>query len=298
MSTSQSAPAGAGVTAAEVAVPPVVKPMREMRGGHAGITWAGLEEVWQFRQVFSALVVREVKVRYKQTAIGVGWAFLQPIVAAAIFALFLGHISKVASEGAPYLLFALAGMVIWTYFSGTLGNAAQSLIVNQMLLRKIYFPREILPLYAVVAGIIDLLPGLLVLIVVAFLYGYEPTTAWLLLPIPVMLVIAATVGIGMALSAINVFYRDVRYALPFLLQLMLFASAVVFSLSAIPSPWRTPYAILNPIAESIDGVRQIVLHGNVPDLGVMGAAFAWTAVLAISAYWLFKRLEPSFSDRV
>jgi lipopolysaccharide transport system permease protein len=284
------------LTAPDVAVP--AKPLREIRGGSARVSWAGIAELWLFRQVLYALVAREIKVKYKQTVIGVGWAFVQPVIAALIFALFLGHLSHVASEGVPYLLFALAGMVVWNYFSSTLNLAAQSLVVNQPLLRKIYFPREILPLYAIIAGVVDLLPGLAVLLVVAFAYGVAPTLAWLLLPLPLLLVVVATAGAGIALSAINVFYRDVRYALPFVLQIALFASPVVYSLSALPDTWRTIYAIFNPVAASIDALRRIVIHGRAPDFAITFGALAWGMLVVLVAYSLFKKLEYSFSDRV
>jgi lipopolysaccharide transport system permease protein len=274
------------------------KRVLEVTGGRGRVSLAGLHELWEFRHVFGGFVAREIKVRYKQTAIGVGWAFLQPIVAAGIFSLFLGRLAHVQSEGSPYLLFALAGTVCWTYFSGALNLAAQSIVNNQMLVRKIYFPREILPFYSVVASMVDLLPGILVLIVVAFFYDVTPTLAWLLIPLPLLIAILAAAGVGIIFSAVNVYYRDVRYALPFLLQIALFATPVVYSLQAVREPWRTIYGILNPMAASIDGLRHIVLHGQAPDWTLTLGALAWSLVVLLFGYTLFKRLERSFADRL
>lgn len=274
------------------------KPLLEVSGGPGGVSRESLRELWIFREVLFAFLVRQVKVKYKQAAVGIGWAVIQPIAAAALFALFLGHIAGIASDGAPYLLFALAGMVAWTYFSGAAGNAMESLITDQALLRKVYFPREVLPLAAVGAGLVDLLPGLATLVVVAGVYGIAPSVVWLALPLPVIVLVVAATAFGLGLSGLNVYYRDVRYALPFVLQLGLFASPVVYPLSAVPGAWRTVYAILNPVAAAIDALRRIVIHQTWPDFAVTFAALGWALLLALGAYVLFKRLERGFSDRV
>ena len=288
---------GAG-TAFSAVPEPAAKRLVEITSDGPALSRAALRELWEFKDVFAAFVAREVKVRYKQTAIGIGWAFLQPVIAASVFALFLGHLAHVQSEDSPYLLFALAGTIVWNYFSSALNLAAQSLVMNQTLLRKIFFPREILPLYAVVASIVDLLPGLLVLIVVALVYGVTPVLAWLLLPLPLLIAVAAATGLGILLSAINVYYRDVRYALPFILQVGLFATPVVYSLSAVPEPWRTVYAVLNPISTAIDSTRRIVIHGEAPNWPLALGALSWSILVAIVGYAIFKRLERSFADRV
>jgi lipopolysaccharide transport system permease protein len=239
-----------------------------------------------------------VKVKYKQAAVGIGWAVIQPVLAAALFALFLGKLSKVGSEGAPYLLFALAGMAAWTYFSGAAGSAMESLITDQALLRKVYFPREVLPLACVGAALVDFLPALGTLIVGALLYGIAPALSWLVLPLPVLLLALSAAAFGLGLSGLNVYYRDVRYALPFVLQLGLFASPVVYPLSAVPGTWRTVYAILNPVAAAIDALRRIVIHQTWPDFAITFAALGWVFILLGAGYVLFKRLERGFSDRV
>jgi lipopolysaccharide transport system permease protein len=274
------------------------KPILEVTGGPGRVTRDSFRELWLYREVLGAFVVRLVKVKYKQAAIGVGWVVIQPVLAAALFALFIGRLSGVSSEGAPYLLFALAGTAGWSFFSSGFTSASESLIRDQGLLRKVFFPREILPLAAVVASIVDLLPALATVAVGAALYGRVPTAAYVALPLPVLVLFIAAVGMGFILSSLNVYYRDVRLVLPFVIQIALFASPVVYSLQVVPSGWRTPYAILNPVAAGIDGLRRIFVHGTWPDLGITFGALAWSSVVAVLGYWLFKRLERGFSDRV
>jgi homopolymeric O-antigen transport system permease protein len=272
-------------------------PVLEVVGGPGRLSAESLRELWHFREVLWAFVVRQVKVRYKQAAIGIGWAVLQPVIAAFLFALFLGRYSKVPSGGAPYLLFALGGMVAWSYFSTAAGAASESLVTNQALLRKVYFPREVLPFAGALAGLLDLLLGFVVLVVVTFAYGIGPAVEWVAVPLPLLLLLLAAAAFGTALSAINVYYRDVRYALPFVLQLGLFVSPVAYPLSVVPEAWRTPYAILNPVAAAIDSLRRVVIHGSWPDFPVLLAALGWSAVLLLGAYAFFKRLERGFADR-
>jgi lipopolysaccharide transport system permease protein len=274
------------------------KPLLEVAGGPGGVSRESLKELWLYREVLYAFAARQVKVKYKQAAVGVGWVVIQPVAAAAIFALFLGRLSDVASEGAPYFLFALAGMAAWTYFSGAAAIAMDSLVTDQALLRKVYFPREVLPLAAVGAGLVDFLPALGTLLVAALLYGYLPAVSWIALPLPVVVLAVTAAAFGLSISGLNVYYRDVRYTLPFVLQLGLFATPVVYSLSAIPEQWQDAYAILNPIAAAIDALREIVIHRSWPDFPVTFAALGWALVLTFGGYFLFKRLERSFSDRV
>jgi homopolymeric O-antigen transport system permease protein len=281
--------------AASGAVP---APVLTITGGRGRLTVDSLRELWHFREVLWAFTVRTVKVKYKQAAVGVGWAVIQPALAAAIFALFFGRLNHLTSEGVPYLVFALAGMVCWTYFSGSASTAMSSLVDNSVLLRKIYFPREVLPLSAVLAGLADFLPGLATLIVAAALYGMAPTVAWLALPVPLVILALAAGALGVGVAGVNVYYRDVRYALPFVLQVGLFLTPVVYSLSTIPERWRTAYAILNPVAAAIDAIRRIVLHGTWPQLWTTVGAIGWSLLVLAAAYALFKRMERGFADRV
>ncbi len=274
------------------------KPSIEVRGGRGRLGSAAFVELWLFRGVLAAFAVRYVKIKYKQAAIGLGWAVLQPIAAAAIFAVFLGHLANVGSEGAPYFVFSLAGMAAWTYFSNASTAGSESLVYHEALLRKVYFPREILPLAAVTAGLLDLVPSLATLGIAAAVFGRYPSLTWIVLPLPVLLLVMSAVAASLALSALNVFYRDVRYALPFVLQLALFATPVVYSLGSVPGHWRSVYAVLDPVAAVIDSLRRIVIHSAWPSFGILGLAFLWTAFLGVSAYAVFKWLERDFADRV
>jgi lipopolysaccharide transport system permease protein len=270
----------------------------DIAGGPGGISIGGLRELWEFREVLGAFVVRHVKVKYKQAAIGLGWAIVQPGASALLFTIFLGRLAHVPSEGAPYLLFALAGMVVWTFFAGATSGAMESLIGDQQLVRKVFFPREILPLASVLAALVDFVPGLAVLAVAAALNGLFPDVTWLALPVPLLLILVSAGGVGIGLCSLNVYYRDVRYALPFVLQIGLFASPVVYPLSLVPAHWRTLYAIANPVAAAIDGLRRIVIHHAWPDWPVSLGAMLWATILLLLGYALFKRLERGFADRV
>jgi lipopolysaccharide transport system permease protein len=270
----------------------------EIHGGHGSASIASLRELRRFRDVLGAFVLRHVKVKYKQAALGVGWAVVQPVASALLFAVFLGHYAHIGSEGVSYVVFALAGTVAWSYFSSAAGQSMESLVADQTLLRKVYFPREILPLAAVIAALVDFLPALATVLVAAAIAGIGPSLAWLALPLPLLLLALTALGLGFALSAVNVYYRDVRYVLPFLLQLGLFASPVVFSLSVVPEPWRTVYAALNPVAAAIDGLRRTIIHQTWPDMTQTLLALGWATLLVGGGYWLFKRLERGFSDRI
>jgi lipopolysaccharide transport system permease protein len=274
------------------------KPILDVEGGPGRLSREALRELWVFREVLWAFALRQVKVKYKQAAIGVGWAIVQPVAAAALFALFLGRFANVGSEGLPYVLFALSGTVIWTYFSGSASSASESLVTDSALLRKVFFPREVLPLSAILAGLVDFVPAFLTLVVASLLYGFFPTVSWFALPLVIVVPILAAVAFGLSLSGLNVYYRDVRYVLPFLLQLGLFASPVVYSVDGIPASWRGVYEVLNPLAAAIDGMRRIMLHGEWPEFGITFAALGWCVLLVAGGYALFKRLERGFTDRI
>lgn len=274
------------------------KPVMEFRGGPGRVSGESFRELWAFREVLWAFLLREAKVKYKQAVVGIGWAVLQPVLSAALFAVFLGRLAGVPSEGAPYLVFALTGMVAWTFFSGAAGAAIESLVANQTMLRKIYFPREVLPVAAVGAAMVDFIPGLAVLLVVAALFGITPGPAWLALPLPIGLLTFSAVALGLGLSALNVYYRDVRYVVPFALQLGLFATPVVYPLTLVPEGWRIAYAVGNPVAAAVEALRAIVLRGAWPDPAITAGAFGWATTLLAIGYLLFKRLERGFADRL
>ncbi len=275
------------------------RPVVEISPEGRPLSISHLRELWNFREVLWAFAVRAVKVKYKQAAIGVGWALVQPVLAALLFALVFGRIAKLPTGGdTPYLLFVLAGMTCWTYVNTALTTSAESLVTDQVLLRKVYFPREVIPLGSIGAALVDFGPALVVLVAVAALFGEWPALAWITLPVLVLTLIAAAAALGLILSALNVYYRDVRYAVPFLLQLGLFGSAVVYPLSLIDEPWETIYGIANPVAGAIDGVRRAVTEAEWPDPLITAGALAWAIALLVVAYAMFKRLERSFGDRV
>ena len=272
-------------------------PEIEIVGGPGRLTRDSLRELWLFREVLLAFAVRTIKVTYKQAAIGIGWALIRPLLAALLFTVFLHKVAKVGGEK-PYFLFALAGTSAWTYFNGAASSAMESLVGNSPILRKVYFPREVLPLAAVVAALVDLAIQLGILVIAAILYGRYPNVTWLAVPLPLLLLVLAAAALGIAVSGLNVYYRDVRYALPFVLQLGLFASPVVYPLSKVPDGWRTPYSIFNPIAAAIDSIRRPLLHHAWPQWEILAGATGWTLLLFVLGYILFKRLERDFADRV
>jgi lipopolysaccharide transport system permease protein len=273
-------------------------PVFEIRGGPGGLSRDSIVELWAFREVLWAFIVQQIKVKYKQAAVGIGWAVVQPVLSASLFTIFIGRLARVPSEGVPYLLFALAGMAGWTFFSTASSSAMESLVANQAVLRKVYFPREILPFAAVCAALLDAAVAIATLAVAAAFLGSFPGPTWLALPVPILLLVMSATGIGLGVAAVNVYYRDVRYALPFILQLGLIASPVIYPPSIVPMPWRTAYEILNPVAAAIDGIRATVVHRAWPNWGITFGALLWSGILVLFAYWLFKRFERSFADRV
>lgn len=270
----------------------------EIRADAPILTRRTLIDLWDVREVLVAFVVRQVRVRYKQAVVGVGWAIFQPVFTTVIFAVALGRLAHLSSEHVPYFVFALCGMVIWSFFSSAVSAAAESLIAEQSILRKVYFPREVLPLSALGSSLVDLVPSLLILLLAVILAGFPPSIHWLALVFPLAVAIVAAAAFGFLLSATNAFYRDVRYLLPFFIQVGLFASPVVYSLGLVPAQWRSFYAVVNPLAAAVDGVRRVLLHGAWPDPGITAGALAWSLFLLALAYALFKRLDGSIADRL
>jgi lipopolysaccharide transport system permease protein len=273
-------------------------PLLTISSGRGGISRAGLRELWTFRQVLSAFVTRRIKVRYKQAAFGLAWVVLQPLAIAAIFALFLGRIARFPSDGAPYFLFVFTGLTLWTYFAQTLSGAADCLVSEAGMLRKVYFPREIPPLSVVIAALVDLAIGFLILFGAVQLFGRTPNIYWLFLPIPAAIVVVTATAFGLILAGLNVYYRDIILGLPFVIQTGLFASPVIYSTSLIPGAIRPFYEVFNPIAAGIQALRDITLGAHQPDFVILGLALAWALVLVVVAYAAFKMIERRFADVV
>lgn len=254
-------------------------------------------EVWEYRELLYFLVWRDVKVRYKQTAIGIAWVLLQPLLTMAVFTLFFGRLAKLPSLGLPYPIFYFAALVPWTYFSSALQNATNVVVENQRVITKVYFPRLILPLSAVLSGLVDFAIGFAVLVAMTLGYHMHPGVAMLWLPLMILLAIATALGVGLWLSALNALYRDVRYIMPFLIQFWMFASPVAYPSTLVPERWRWLYG-LNPMAGVIDGFRWALTgHGQAPGPLLLASATAVLAVL-LGGLFFFQRMEGTVADRV
>ena len=260
--------------------------------------WGGLRfrELWSYRELFYFLTWRDIKVRYKQTALGAAWAVLQPVATMIVFSLFFGDLANVPSGDAAYPLFAFAALVPWTFFATSVGLASNSLVQYEELVSKVYFPRLIMPVAAVLACLLDFAIAFVVLIGMVFAYGETPSVAVVTIPLFTLLAVVTAVAVSLWLSALNVVYRDVRYTVPFLVQLWLFISPVAYASDLVPEPWRTVYGI-NPMAGVIDGFRWALTDGPAP--GPMLAVSVVVAILLLFGGLIyFRRMERSFADVV
>jgi lipopolysaccharide transport system permease protein len=255
------------------------------------------KELWRYRDLAGQIALRDITVRYRQTALGGAWAVLQPLGFMVVFSLIFGNAAGISSNGLPYPLFSLAALVPWTFFATAILLGSDSLVANSALVSKIYFPRIFMPMGVIVAGFVDLAISLVILLIIVFAWGYEPSPAILTLPLLIAIAAATALGITAFLSAINVRYRDVRYVVPFAIQMGLFASPVVYASSELAEPWQTISAI-NPMVGVVEGFRWATLGtGNAPwDLIGISAAAAVVILLAGLAY--FDRVERAFADYV
>lgn len=255
-----------------------------------------LRELVAYRGLLWIFTVREVKVRYNQTLLGAAWAIAQPLSLTAAFALFFGSFARVPSDGAPYPLFYYAALLPWTFFTTCLAFGVPSLVTNTLLLTRVYFPREILPIAAVFSAGVDLAAASLVYGLLMLYYGLAPTSAWAFL-FPVLVIqVLFVVGVTLILSAVNVSYRDVRYALPLVTQIWLYATPVIYPLSVVPAHLRDLYLTINPMAAITEAYRHILIAGQAPSLRMMGAPALSALVLTIAGYVYFKRAERHFAD--
>jgi lipopolysaccharide transport system permease protein len=261
--------------------------------------WVSLKlaEIWEYRELLYFFIWRDVKVRYKQTALGLAWAILQPLFTMLIFSLFFGRLAKVPSDGVPYPLFALTGLLPWTFFAHGVTQSANSVVNHSNLVNKVYFPRMIIPIAAVLAGLVDLVPAFALLLPMMMYYGVIPSAQIFWLPAFVLLALLAALGVGTGLAAINVHFRDVRHTVPFLIQSWLFITPIAYPSSLLPEGWKTLYA-LNPMVGVVEGFRWAVL-GTEPAPGAMVLVSAAAAVLLLLVTALyFRRLERTFADVV
>lgn len=254
-------------------------------------------ELWRYRDLAGQIALRDITIRYRQTALGGAWAVLQPIGFMVVFSLIFGNVAGISSNGLPYPLFSLSALVPWTFFSTALLLGSDSLVSNSALVSKIYFPRIFMPAGVVVAGFVDLAISIVILLIIVLAWGYAPSVAILVLPLLVAIAGITALGVSSALSAINVRYRDVRYIVPFAIQLWLFLTPIVYPSSSIDEPWRTLSAI-NPMVGVVEGFRWATLGtGNAPwDLIGISAVAAVVVFVAGLAY--FDRTERAFADFV
>ena len=253
-----------------------------------------IKDIWAYRELLYFLTWRDVKVRYKQTALGAAWAILQPLFMMLIFTIFFGRLAGIASEGVPYPLFALAGLVPWTFFSNSVTASSNSLVGSANLITKVYFPRLIVPAAAMLAGLVDFVLAFLLLVGLMIYYRVSLTLNVLFLPVVILLTALFGLGVGTWMSALNVKYRDVRFALPFLIQLWLFVSSVILPSSSVPAKYRW-ILILNPMSGIIEGYRS-ALFGLPFDWPAIGIASLITAVVLFYSAYSFSRVEKSFAD--
>ena len=254
-------------------------------------------ELWRYRDVALQIAARDVTVRYRQTALGVAWAVLQPLGFMVVFSVVFGNLAGVSSDGLPYPLFSLAALVPWTFFSTALLLGSDSLVANNALVSKIYFPRIFIPAGVVAAGLVDIAISLVILFVVVLAWGVVPSAAVLTVPLLVAMAVASALGLTAALSAVNVRYRDVRYIVPFAIQMLLFITPIAYPSSLIDEPWRTISAI-NPMVGVVEGFRWATLDtGNAP-LALIGVSAASALVILFAGLAYFDRVERRFADYV
>lgn len=256
-----------------------------------------LSEVWAYRELLYFFVWRDVKVRYKQTVVGVAWVVLQPLLTMGVFTLFFGRLAKLPSDGLAYPVFYFCALVPWNYFATALQSCTSVVVDNQRVITKVFFPRLVLPLSAVVSGLVDFAIGFIVMIVVLTVYGIRPGAAALWLPVFLLLAVLTALGVGLWMSALNALYRDIRYVVPFLIQFWMFASPVAYPSSLVPQRWRWLYG-LNPMAGVIDGFRWALTgHGQAPG-ALLLASTAAVGVVFVGGLFFFQRMEGAIADRV
>lgn len=256
-----------------------------------------LRELWEYRELLYFLTWRDIKVRYKQTALGAAWAIIQPFFTMVVFSLFFGKLAKIPSDGIPYPIFSYAALVPWTFFANGLSQSANSLVGSANLIKKVYFPRLTIPISTVLSGVVDFLLAFAVLLGMMLYYGIVPTLHALWLPLFLLLALMTALGVGLWLSAMNVQFRDVRYIVPFLTQFWMFATPIAYPSSLLSPTWRVVYG-LNPMVGVVEGFRWALLgKGTAPGPMIAVSALAALVILITGAYY-FRRMEKTFADVV
>jgi ABC-type polysaccharide/polyol phosphate export permease len=255
-----------------------------------------MNELWQSRGLIRTLVERDLRVRYKRTLLGFGWAIMSPVVFMLVFTLFFQRAGHFATGGVPYALFSYIALVPWTFFATTVSTGSSSLISNLSLLNKVYCPREVFPISSALTAAFDAVISAAVLVVLFAVYSYPPAVATLWVPLLVAVEVAFALGVALFSASTLLYLRDLRYVVPMAVQIGMFASPVAYGIDVIPSGFRPYYAVLDPLAPVIDGFRRTVLHNLAPDWGLLGLAALASAAWLVGGYALFKRLETGFAD--
>ena len=256
-----------------------------------------LRELALYRELLYFLTWRDIKVRYKQTVLGASWAIIQPFFTMVIFSLFFGRLAGVPSDGVPYPIFSYAALVPWTFFSNGLTQTSNSMVTNAHLIKKVYFPRLVIPISGVLSGAVDFVIAFAVLLLLMLFYGIYPTINVLWLPLFLLLAFITALGVGLWLAAMNVQFRDVRYAVPFLISLWLFATPIAYSSSLLPEPWRTLYGI-NPMAGVVEGFRWALLGTDTSPGPIILVSSLTAIIILIGGLYYFRRMEKTFADVV
>lgn len=262
--------------------------------------WVGLKfgELWEYRELLYFLTWRDIKVRYKQTALGAAWAIIQPFFTMVVFSLFFGKLAHMPSDGIPYPIFAFTALVPWTFFANGLSQSSNSLVGSSNLIKKVYFPRLVIPISGVIGGLPDFAISFGVLLVMMVYYGVYPTLASVLwLPVCLTLAFVTALGVGLWLSALNVEYRDVRYVIPFLTQFWLFATPIAYPASLLHEPWKTVYG-LNPMVGVVEGFRWALLGKGHPPGAMFAVSSAAALLIMITGAFYFRRMEKTFADLI
>jgi len=281
-----------------VEAPPAVEPARRSVVLKPRKGWQPLDlaELWRYRELLWILAARDIKVRYKQTVLGASWAILQPLLTMIVFTM-IARFGNIPTDGIQPQVFYYCGMLPWLLFANGIGNAGNSLVGNQNLITKVYFPRLVIPFATVISGLIDFLVACLMLVILMAWYGVVPGPAIFLLPVFVALAFTAALAVGLWLSALNVEFRDIRYVIPFLTQLWLFCTPILYSSTGVESPWKRALLGMNPMSGVVEGFRWCVFGRPTPGPMLLFSA-AVIATLLVGGLFYFRRMEQTFADRV
>lgn len=282
------------MTAPTKAAPPV--PVVRIAASRGWVS-LGIRELWEYRELLYFLTWRDLKVRYKQTVLGAAWAIIQPFLTMVVFSLFFGRLARMPSDGIPYPVFSYAALVPWTFFANGLSQSSLSMVASANLIKKLYFPRLVVPISSVLSGFVDFVLGFAVLLGMMWYFAVRPTGNIVWLPAFLLLALVSSLGVGVWLSALNVRFRDVRYTVPFLTQLWLFATPIAYPSSLLPDTWRPLYG-LNPMAGVVEGFRWALLGTDTAPGPLILVSAAAALVLLVSGVYYFRRMERTFADVV